>query len=459
MLDSNFIADHTQGFEKFAQYVRTSPWAALERETGLSQAALREAADEYARARAVIAVYGMGLTQHRNGVETVQLLVNLLLLRGNIGKAGAGICPVRGHSNVQGQRTVGITEKPELAPLDKLKKLYQFEPPREKGLSTVDACAGVMDGSVKAFVSLGGNFIRAVPDTNQIEPAWRSLRLTVNIATKLNRSHLIHGEVAFLLPCLGRLEIDRQDGIAQTVSVEDSTGCMHGSRGFSEPASPLLRSEPAIIAGIAQALLPPNPRLDWSRWVSSYARIRDAIEQTYPDIFANFNQRLFTPGGFHRPLPPRLRIWKTESGKANFIVPSSLDADPDMTMPHDGVLRLMTLRSNDQFNTTIYGFEDRFRGVHGTRQVLFMNAADMERLSLHADDVVVVATVANDRAREVSGLKVRPYDIPRGCLAAYYPECNPLIPLWHHAKESKVPAAKSIPVRVRKVTSGDSAGP
>lgn len=459
VLDAAFIKKHTQGFEEFAKYVRGCSWEDLEREAGLSRATLREAAEEYARAKAVIAVYGMGLTQHRNGVETVQLLTNLLFLRGNIGKTGAGICPVRGHSNVQGQRTVGITEKPELAPLDKLKELYQFEPPREKGLSTVDACDGILKGKVKAFVSLGGNFVRAVPDTNQIEPAWRSLRLTVNIATKLNRSHLIHGEVAFLLPCLGRLEIDEQDGVPQAVSVEDSTGCMHGSKGFAEPASHLLRSEPAIIAGIACALLPPNPKIDWRGWVKSYASIREAIEKTYPDIFPNFNQRLFTPGGFHRPLPPRMRIWKTESGKANFIVPTSLDADPDMEMPHDGVLRLMTLRSNDQFNTTIYGYHDRFRGVSGTRRVLFMNAADMERLALRPDDVVVVSTVSNDRVREVTGLKVRQYDIPLGCIAGYYPECNPLIPLWHHAKESKVPAAKSIPVRVRKVSTADSARP
>jgi anaerobic selenocysteine-containing dehydrogenase len=220
-----------------------------------------------------------------------------------------------------------------------------------------------------------------------------------------------------------------------------------------------LRSEPAIIAGLAQALLPPNPHMDWAGWVKDYARIRDAIEQTYPDIFANFNERLFTPGGFHRPLPPRMRIWKTESGKANFIVPSGLDADPDMVAPQDGVLRLMTLRSNDQFNTTIYGFDDRFRGIHGTRQVLFMNAADMEHHALQPDDVVVVSTVADDRVREVSGLSVKQYDIPRGCLAAYYPECNPLVPLWHHAKGSKVPASKSIPVRIRKLSSSESARP
>jgi molybdopterin-dependent oxidoreductase alpha subunit len=384
------------------------------------------------------------------------MLSNLLLLRGNIGKPGAGICPVRGHSNVQGQRTVGITEKPELAPLDKLKELYGFEPPRDKGLTTVEACRGILKGTVKAFVSLGGNFVRAVPDTDRIEPAWRRMRLTVNVATKLNRSHVIHGEVAYLLPCLGRLEIDRQDGIEQTVSVEDSTGCMHGSRGFSEPASPQLRSEPAIIAGIAKALLPPNPRIDWDRWVSNYGLVRDAIERTWPEIFHDFDARMFTPGGFHRPIAARQRKWNTKTGKANFVIPTALDADPDMRSPGDGVLRLMTLRSNDQFNTTIYGFDDRFRGIHGTRRVVLMCAEDMERQGLREADVVTVSTVAEDFIRQVSGLRVTLYDIPPGCVAGYYPECNPLIPLWHHAVGSQVPASKSIPVRIHKVANPES---
>jgi molybdopterin-dependent oxidoreductase alpha subunit len=452
VLDTAFIADHTHGFEEFAAYVRGCEWSQLERCSGLRRADIERAADVYARANAVIGVYGMGLTQHRNGVETVQMLSNLLLLRGNIGKHGAGICPVRGHSNVQGQRTVGITEKPELAPLDRLKELYHFEPPRDKGLTTVEACSGVIEGRVKAFISLGGNFVRAVPDTTVIEPAWRKLRLTVNVATKLNRTHLIHGEVAYLLPCLGRLEIDRQSGMEQAVTVEDSTGCMHGSRGFSEPASPQLRSEPAVIAGIARALLPPNPLIDWDAWVSDYARVRDAIARTYPDIFHDINERMFRPGGFHRPVAARERKWNTKTGKANFIVPTALDADPDMAVPGGEVLRLMTLRSNDQFNTTIYGYDDRFRGVHGTRSVLLMCAHDMERHGLREGDLVTASTVAQDRARELHGLRVTPYDIPAGCVAGYYPECNPLVPLWHHAVGSKVPASKSIPIRIRKTS-------
>lgn len=450
VLDLQFISEHTHGFEEFAVQVRECAWADIERACGLPRADLAAAADQYLQANAVIAVYGMGLTQHRNGVETVQMLTNLLLLRGNIGKPGAGICPVRGHSNVQGQRTVGITEKPELAPLDKLKELYGFEPPREKGLTTVETCEGVLSGHVKAFVSLGGNFVRAVPDTRRVEPAWRKLHLTVNIATKLNRSHLIHGRIAYLLPCLGRLEIDRQGGAEQAVSTEDSTGCMHGSRGFVEPAAPSLRSEAAIIAGIAQALLPPNSRVPWGGWVNDYALIRDAIERTWPEIFRDFNQRMFTPGGFHRPLPARHRQWKTETGKANFIRLSAIDADPDMREPNGDVLRLMTLRSNDQFNTTIYGFEDRFRGIHGTREVLLISPQDIERHGLRAGDRVTVSTVAEDFVREVPNLQVVPYAIPVGCAAAYYPECNVLIPLWHHAVGSQVPASKSIPIRIRR---------
>jgi molybdopterin-dependent oxidoreductase alpha subunit len=450
VLDIGFIEQHTHGFDEFARRARETSWDEIERCSGLPRRDLEAAASEYMRAQAVMAIYGMGLTQHRLGVETVQMLSNLLLLRGNIGKTGAGICPVRGHSNVQGQRTVGITEKPELAPLDKLKELYGFEPPRTQGLTTVEACKGIIDGQVKAFIGLGGNFVRAVPETMLMEKAWRKLRLTVQIATKLNRSHLIHGEVAYLLPCLGRIEIDRQHGVAQALAVEDSTGCMHGSRGYAEPASEKLLSEVAIVAGMAKALLPRNPRIPWDAWVADYALIRDAIEKTYPDIFRDFNKRMWQPGGFHRPIAARERVWKTKTGKANFIVPEALDADPDMAPERGDILRLMTLRSNDQFNTTIYGYDDRFRGVHGTRKVLLINTSDIERLGFHEGDLVTATTVADDFTRDVHGLRLTSYNIPRGCVAAYYPECNPLVPLWHHAKESKVPASKSIPIRIRR---------
>jgi molybdopterin-dependent oxidoreductase alpha subunit len=449
VIDTAFIVEHCHGFAEFAQYVRRSSWVEIERESGLTRTALEAAAGEYMKASRVIGIYGMGLTQHRRGVENVQMVCNLLLLKGNIGKPGAGICPVRGHSNVQGQRTVGITEKPELAPLDKLEARYAFSAPREKGLNTVETCKGVLEGSVQAFVGLGGNFVRAVPETALIERAWSHLALTVQIATKLNRSHLVHGKVSYLLPCRGRIEIDRQATGPQAVTVEDSTGCMHGSRGVTEPASRQLLSEQAIVAGIAKALLPPNPRIDWDRWVSDYAIIRDEIAAIYPAIFHEFNARMWTPGGFRRPLPAAERQWKTPNGKANFKTPRSFDEDPDVHAEDHQVLRLMTLRSDDQFNTTVYTWDDRFRGVFGTRRVLLMNSADIERLGLTVGDHVTAKTVANDGVvRAVSNLRVTSYDIPQGCAAGYYPECNPLIPLWHHAEGSFVPAAKAIPIRL-----------
>lgn len=449
ILDIEFITQHTAGFEEFASAARACTWDEIEGRAGLTRDALEAAAAEYAKASAVIGVYGMGLTQHRKGVQNVQMVSNLLLLKGNIGKPGAGICPVRGHSNVQGQRTVGITEKPELAPLDRLADLYQFAPPREAGLNTVEACEGIIADKVTAFIGLGGNFLRAVPETGLMEAAWRKVRLTVQIATKLNRSQVVHGKIAFILPCLGRTEIDRQRSGEQAVSIEDSTGFMHGSRGYIEPASDNLRSEPAIVAAIAKAILAPNPRVDWDEWVGDYAQVRQAIERTYPDIFRAFNSRMWQPGGFHRPIPARQRVWKTANGKANFVAPAGLEEDPDMPVCGPDVLRLITVRSNDQFNTTVYGYNDRFRGIHGTRMVLLMHTDDIQRLGFQDGAAVKVATVSADNiVREVSGLRLVAYNIPPGCAAGYYPECNALVPLWHHALGSKVPAAKSIPIRV-----------
>ncbi|SEF07011.1 oxidoreductase alpha (molybdopterin) subunit [Burkholderia sp. WP9] len=453
VLDAAFIAEHTHGFEAFADAMRATSWEEIEQRSQLSRAALESVARVYAQANASMVLYGMGITQHRNGVHNVQMLSNLLLLRGNIGRPGAGICPIRGHSNVQGQRTVGITEKPELTPLDTLKDLYGFEPPRDKGMSTVEACRGVLDGKVKAFIGLGGNFQVAIPDHHVMDPAWQRLRLTVQIATKLNRSHLLHGEVAYLLPCLGRIEIDRQASGEQWVSVEDSTACVHGSHGMAEPAGDMLLSEPAIVAGIAKALLPRNPNLDWDAWVDDYALVREAIERTYPDQFKGFNQRFRQPGGFHRPLAACERKWNTENGKANFIVPDTLDEDADMPSRGPDVLRLMTTRGDSQFNTTVYGLDDRFRGVQGSREVLLMHQDDMTRLGFAEGEAVCISTDSNDGiAREIDGMYVHAFDIPRGCIMGYYPECNRLIPLSHHAKTSQVPASKSIPVRLRKST-------
>ena len=449
VLDAAFIAEHTDGFDGFAAFLREASWEDIVSESGLRREEIESAAATFAAAKAVIGIYGMGLTQHRKGVENVQMVSNLLLLGGHIGRPGAGICPVRGHSNVQGQRTVGITEKPELAPLDKLATMYGFEPPREKGLNTVETCEGVFTGKVRAFIGLGGNFVRAVPDSERLEPAWRDLQLTVHVATKLNRSHLVHGKVSYLLPCRGRIEVDRQESGEQTVAMEDSTGVMHASRGVAEPAAATLLSEPAIIAGIAKASLPPNPKVPWDGWVADYALVRDHIAQAFPEIFHDFNERLKSPGGFPRPLPAKERVWKTPSGKACFKGYGNLHADPDTPERGPDVLRLMTLRSDDQFNTTIYSLDDRFRGINGTRRVLLMNLDDMRRLGFAEGDSVDVHTAVDDgHARSVRGLRVTPYDIPAGCAGGYYPECNPLVPLAHHAEKSKVPASKAIPIRL-----------
>lgn len=455
VLDHAFIAEHTHGFGAFADCVRGYRWRTLERRSGLSRSAMEAAATVYAGCQRVVAAYGMGLTQHRHGVQAIQMLVNLLLLRGNIGKEGAGILPVRGHSNVQGQRTVGITEKAAKVPADNLRRQFGFESPGEDGMNTVEACEGILDGRVKGFIGLGGNFVRAIPDTLQMEPAWRRLRLSVQVSTKLNRNHLVTGEVSYILPCLGRTEIDRQATGEQRNTTEDSTGCIRAWRGVAEPAAATLLSEPAIVARLAKATLEPNPRLDWDAWVADYDLIRDAIAESYPEIFHDFNVRMMEPGGFHRPLGASQRKWDTESGKANFLNPPSLAEDPDTE--EDGheqrdVLQLMTLRSNDQFNTTVYGYDDRFRGIHGTRAVILMNRNDMARFGLAEGDKIEAVTVADDGVhRAVSPLRVTPYDIPEGCCAGYYPECNALVPVWHYAERSKVPAAKSIPVRLRKL--------
>lgn len=446
VLDHSFIDDHTQGFEEFAAAARTHSWEKLERYSGLKRAEMEEAAKIYAESDAMLICYGMGVTQHLMGVESVHMIANLALLRGNIGKPGANICAVRGHSNVQGQRTVGISEKPDLVPLDKLAELYHFTPPREMGHSTVETCQAIVKGEAKAFLSLGGNFLRAIPDTDAIEPAWRKLRLTVQIATKLNRSHVVHGEIAYLLPCLGRLEIDRQQSGEQRVTMESSLAHFHGSRGQVAPISDMLLSEPAIVAGLAKATLTTG-KVPWDSWVADYSRIRNAIELTYPDTFRDFNKRAFQPGGMTRPLPARERKWVTASGKANFLTPKKLFPVEEAASPE--TLYLMTLRSNDQFNTTIYGYNDRFRGIHGSRKVIFMNPKDIERLGLR-DRMIVDLTTAMDesRPRAVHGFTVVAYNIPEGSCGAYYPETNPLFPLDHHDPKAKTPAYKFLPVIV-----------
>jgi molybdopterin-dependent oxidoreductase alpha subunit len=449
VLDHAFIAEHTHGFGQFTDWLGQQKWSELERQSGLRREAMEATAVVYARSRSAIGIYGMGLTQHRAGVETVRMLVNLLLMRGNIGRPGAGICPVRGHSNVQGQRTVGITEKPELVPLDRLAAQYGFEPPRQPGYNTVEACEAILAGKIRAFVMLGGNFVRAIPDRDQMEPAWRRMRLTVNVATKLNRSHLVHGEISFLLPVIGRIEIDRQASGQQATSMEDSTSCIHGSRGVRSPASPHLISEVRFVAELGKAALEANSKVPWDAWVDDYSRIRRSIAETYPETFHDYDRRMWEPGGFHRSLPARHRVWKTKTGKANFVTPRGLDEDPNMPEVGHDVLRMITLRSNDQFNTTVYGYTDRFRGIQGTRMVVLMNRDDIDRLGLAEGEIVTLRTASRDNVRrEMPGFRITPYNIPVGCIGTYYPEANTLVPLWHYAEGSKTPAAKSVPVLV-----------
>jgi len=457
VIDQVFIAQHTEGFAEFAATVREFDWAVLEMRSGLTRGAMEAAAMVYARSERAMIVYGMGITQHRKGVDAVQMLVNLLLLRGNIGKPGAGICPVRGHSNVQGQRTVGISEDPGKVPVDKIEALFGFHVPTKKGRATVETCEGILDGSVRGFIGLGGNFLRAIPDTSRMEPAWKNLQLSVQIATKLNRTHLVTAKNTWLLPCLGKIEIDRQNGKEQSYSTEDSTGCIHGWKGNSEPVSEHVRAETTILAGLAQATLSGTERIDWDAWRSDYATIRQAISEVYPEIFHDMETRMWEPGGFHKPVAAAQREWKTDSQRAQFITPSLLaeDNDVEQGQARRDVLQLMTLRSNDQFNTTIYGFDDRFRGVSGTRTVIFMNRNDIVRLGFAAGDWVMLTTaVEPEIPRQVGPMQIIAYDIPQGCSAAYYPECNPLVPLWHHAERSKVPAAKSIPITLSHAVPG-----
>jgi len=447
VLDVAFIAQHTQGFDALAQDLWRTRWDDILRVSGLSRDQLERVAAIYARANAVIVCYGMGITQHRLGSANVQQLANLLLLGGNFGKPGAGICPVRGHSNVQGDRTMGVDEKPKPELLDQIAKVFGFEPPRARGHSVIDAVQAMIDGRARVFVGLGGNFVAAVPDKPIAEAAMRRLRLTVGITTKLNRGHLVHGEQALILPCLARSDIDIQRGGRQSITVEDSMSMVHASTGLVEPPNGQLKSEVAIVCGMARAALL-NSGIEWSAFEDDYNLIRDKIEAVFPDLFRDFNQRIRQPGGFHLDIPPRDRVWKTPSGRANFLVFDGIDEEPPASDP--AMLRLATLRSHDQYNTTIYGLNDRYRGVFGGRMVVFMNAADMQERDIAPEMLVEIEALADDgRQRMVRGFKARPYGIPRGSIGGYYPECNPLLPLAHHDLKSKTPAAKSIPVLVK----------
>jgi molybdopterin-dependent oxidoreductase alpha subunit len=447
VIDHAFVKQHTTGFDAFIESCRNTGWAEMEQESGLTEAALREAGRVYIAAEKVIGVYGMGLTQHTHGALNIAMLVNLLLLRGNIGKPGAGCCPVRGHSNVQGQRTVGIAEKTKLVPLDKLKELFGFDPPTQDGMNIVAAVEGLFEGRVKAFVSLGGNLVRAVPDQKRMETAWAAQDLTVMISTKLNRSHLFPAKQAYILPCLGRFEADEQATGNQTVTTEDSFSMINASIGERPPVSDAVKSELAIVTGIAKAAVPPQAGLKWDAWTADYGLVRDLIEKTYPADFRDYNGRMYEAGGFYRGNAAHERIWKTPEGKAVFTTAGQLNSLGFKDAP--GRYRLITMRSNDQFNTTIYGYSDRLRGLEGSRDILLMCPEDIAEAGLtDGQSVTMVTDVDDGQDRRLGGLTLTAYKLPRGTIAGYYPECNVLVPIGHHDELSGTPASKSVPVRI-----------
>jgi molybdopterin-dependent oxidoreductase alpha subunit len=452
ILDVDFINAHTHGFDAFAADLRAESWLTLEAESGVPRDEIEGLARIYVNGKRVIATWGMGITQHKNSVATVQMLSNLMMMRGNIGREGAGLCPVRGHSNVQGNRTVGIEEKPSPAFLDRLGQTFDFEPPREHGHDVVETIEAMLEGHVKVFIGLGGNFAMATPDTPRTFDALRSCELTVHVTTKLNRSHLVHGKQALILPTLGRTEIDVQGGVSQGITVEDSMSMVHVSYGMSIPASKNLMSEVAIVANLAHATLG-SGKVDWLGLANDYSRIRDAIEQSV-EGFDNYNERIAQPGGFQLRVASRERDWKTGTGKANFVV-HAIEGDTPIArakkLHGERVMVLMTTRSHDQYNTTIYALDDRYRGVFGQRRVVFINRADLDMLGLKSGEWVDMTTVWDDGIeRRADSFLLVEYDIPRGCIGSYYPETNPLVPLSSVGDVCNTPTSKSVPVLLHR---------
>ena len=454
VFDHAFIAEHTTGMDAYLAEVDATPWPHIIEQSGLSLGDIELAASMYRKAERVIMCWAMGLTQHKHSVPTIQEVINVQLLRGNVGRPGAGLSPVRGHSNVQGDRTMGIDEKPSKALLDAIENRFNFTVPREVGHNAVQAIGAMERGEAKVFIGLGGNFAQATPDTPRTHEALRKCDLTVHIATKLNRSHLVTGRDALILPCLGRTEIDVQVNGPQGITVEDTFSMVHISHGQLKPRSPALRSEPAIIAGIAAATLGNHP-VDWHWLVGDYSRIRDLIADTLPG-FSNFNERLKHPGGFHLGNTAAERVWKTASGKAQFtasILPDDLVNAGVRKMNITPDLILQTMRSHDQYNTTLYGLDDRYRGVYGMRDVVFVSEADIRRLGMQPGDKVdLVALWDDNRERRVKGFTLIAYDIPDGQAAAYYPETNPLVPLESYGDRTFTPTSKFIAIKVEKAS-------
>jgi molybdopterin-dependent oxidoreductase alpha subunit len=443
-LDKDFIAQYTEGFDEFVESLNQISWEDITEQSGISRNEIKEAAKVFIESNRTVVCWCMGLTQHKNAIANIQEIVNLVLLRGQIGKAGAGLCPVRGHSNVQGDRTVGIWEQPTEEFLNSLKKVFDFEPPRHHGYSTVEAIKAMREGRAKVFFAMGGNFLSATPDTEYTAEALRQTRLTAHVSTKLNRAHLITGKQALILPCLGRTEIDVQKSGLQFVSVENSMGIVHSSRGSLVPASENLLSEPAVVARLARAVLGERTNIDWEWLIEDYDRIRDAIEKTIVG-FENYNERIRQSNGFYLPNGPRERKFTTTTGKARFTVHAlpKHELKPNQFM-------MTTIRSHDQFNTTVYGLEDRYRGISGGRRVVLLNEEDMREFGFTEGQHVDLISHFNGEQRIAKNFLVVPYKIPRRCAATYFPEANVLVPIDSFADKSKTPVSKSVIISIKK---------
>lgn len=442
--DLDFIREKTEGFEAFVSELEKYDFQNLVAQSGVEEVFIRMAANMIMQKKKIIICWAMGLTQHENGVDNIQEIVNLLLLRGSIGKPGAGTCPVRGHSNVQGDRTMGIWEAPRPAFLAKLEKTFGFKPPQHHGYGTVDAIKAMYEGRAKVFFAMGGNFISATPDTEYTAQALRNCNLTVHVSTKLNRSHLVHGKKALILPCLARTDQDVQAGEVQFVSIENSMGVVQSSQGVLPPCSGQLLSEPAIIAHLAKATLGEKSKVAWDQLISNYDLIRDKIEQVVPG-FENYNQKVRQPGGFYLPNGAREGKFNTPSGKAQFTV----NAVPEWKLK-EGEYVMMTIRSHDQYNTTIYGLDDRYRGIYNERRVVMMNEGDMEREGFKSGEVVDLVGNYQGETRIAKRFIVVPYPIPPQCVATYFPEANVLVPINHYARKSKTPASKTVVISIQK---------
>ena len=448
VFDHAFLNEHTSGILDYISSLDDTSWEHIVEQSGLTLVDIERAARMYLKGKNVIMCWAMGITQHRHSVQTIQEIANLMLLRGNIGRPGAGLCPVRGHSNVQGDRTMGINERPPVAFLDALERRFNFKVPRENGHNVVEAIHAMLEGRAKVFIGLGGNFAQATPDSPRTAEALRNCDLTVQISTKLNRSHLMHGKEALILPCLGRTDIDHQAEGPQAVTVEDSFSMVHASNGQLKALSNQMRSEPAIIAGIAAATLGTHP-IDWNWVVADYGRIRELIADTIPG-FKDFNTRIQNPGGFYLGNSAGARQWNTPTQRANFRInalPQDLiDARTRATGKLPDLI-LQSMRSHDQYNTTIYGLDDRYRGVKGQRDVLFVNEADIIRLGFKPGQMVDIVSIWDDQhERRVKNFTLLAFDIPAGQAAAYYPEVNPLVPLESTGDGSHTPTSKFVAI-------------